>query len=118
MIAAIQMVIPHAVLRRAVPSTRATPEECRELGAVIARKLNVANGPTELFVPLRGLSLLSTVGRVFHDPTADEALFSTLRELVDRSKVHLHEVDADLNDPVFALEMADRLAELVGGTTR
>ena len=96
-------------------ATRATPEECRELGGVLARKLNAAVGPTVLFVPLRGLSLLATEGQVLHDPEADEALFSTLRELVDRSKVEVHEVDADVNDPQFALAMAERLHELVAG---
>ncbi len=96
-------------------ATRATPEECRELAAVIARKLNAATGPTVLFVPLRGLSLLSTEGQVLHDPEADEALFSTLRELVDPSKVEVHEVDADINDPQLALAMAERLHELVAG---
>ncbi len=99
-------------------ATRATPKECRELAAVIARKLNAATGPTVLFVPLRGLSLLSTQGQVFHDPDADEALFSTLRELVDRSKVEMHEVDAEINDPEFALAMAKRLHELVTGVPR
>jgi uncharacterized protein (UPF0261 family) len=98
-------------------ATRATPVECQELAAVIARKLNAATGPTVLFVPLRGLSLLSTEGQVLHDPEADEALFSKLRGLVDPSKVEVHEVDADINDPEFALKMADRLDELVAAVT-
>jgi uncharacterized protein (UPF0261 family) len=96
-------------------ATRASPEECRALAAVIARKLNAATGPTVLFVPLRGLSLLSTEGQVLHDPEGDEALFSALRDLVDRSKVEVHEVDIDINDPQFALAMAERLHELVAG---
>ena len=53
-----------------------TAEECREVAAILARKLNAATGPTVLFVPLRGLSLLSTEGAVLHDSEADEALFS------------------------------------------
>lgn len=96
-------------------ATRATPEECRELAAVIARKLNAATGPTVLFVPLRGLSLLSTDGQVLHDPKGDDALFSALRELIDQSKVELHEVDLDINDSRFGLAMADRLHELLAG---
>jgi uncharacterized protein (UPF0261 family) len=102
----------------ALAATRATPEECRELGAVIARKLNAATGPTALFVPLRGLSLLTTEGQVLHDHEGDEALFSALRKLLDRSKVELHEIDADVNDPQFALAMAGRLHELVTGLAR
>ncbi len=97
----------------ALAATRATPEECSELGAVVAGKLNAAIGPTVLFVPLRGLSLLTTAGQVLHDHDGDEALFSALRELVDPAKVELHEVDADINQPRFALAMADRLHELV-----
>ena len=82
---------------------------------MIARKLNAAIGPTVLFVPLRGLSLLSTKGQVLRDQEGDEALFAALRELVDRSKVEVHEVDADINDTQFALAMAERLHELVAG---
>ena len=102
----------------ALAATRATPEECRELGAVIARKLNAAAGPAALFVPLRGLSLLTTKGQVLHDAEGDEGLFSAVRDLVDRSKVEMHEVDADVNDPAFALAMAERLHELVTGAAR
>ena len=96
-------------------ATRTTPDEYREIGALVARKLNAATGPTVLYVPLRGLSMLTTEGQVFHDPEADEALFRTLRELVDRSRVELHEVDAEINDPQLALAMAERLHELVAG---
>jgi uncharacterized protein (UPF0261 family) len=96
-------------------ATRTTPAECRRIAAALARKLNAATGPTALFVPLRGLSVLSTEGQVLHDPEADDALFSALRELVDRSKVEVREVDAEINDPQFALAMAERLHELVAG---
>jgi uncharacterized protein (UPF0261 family) len=92
---------------------RTTAEECREIGRIVAEKLNAATGPTVLFVPLRGVSAIATEGQVFHDPEADEALFETIRSLVDTSKVELHEVDADVNDPEFALAMANRLHELV-----
>jgi uncharacterized protein (UPF0261 family) len=93
---------------------RTTPEECREIAVLLARKLNAATGPTELYIPLRGVSMIATEGQVFHDPAADEALFSTLRELIDVSKVEVHEVEADVNDPEFALAMANRLHELIG----
>ena len=59
---------------------RTTPEECAELGRRIARKLSAATGPTALFVPLKGVSMIATEGGPFHDAAADEALFSALRE--------------------------------------
>ncbi len=91
---------------------RTNPEECAELGRTIARKLNAATGPTALFVPLRGFSLYATEGQVFHDPAADEALFASLREHVDRARVEVHELDLDINDHEFGLAMANRLHEL------
>jgi uncharacterized protein (UPF0261 family) len=94
-------------------ATRPTPDESRQIAATLARKLNAATGPTVLYVPLRGLSMISTEGQVLADAEADQALFSTLRELVDRSKVEVHEVETELNDPQFALAMAERLHELV-----
>ena len=92
---------------------RTTPDECREIARIVARKLNAATGPTVLYVPLRGVSMIATEGQPFHDPEADEALFSTLREELDTSTVEVHELDLDVNDPEFALAMANRLHELI-----
>jgi uncharacterized protein (UPF0261 family) len=96
---------------------RTTPEECTLLGRLIAEKLNQATGPTALFVPLRGVSMIATEGGVFYDPAADEALFSAVREGIDPEVVELHEVDADVNDPAFALAMADRLHAMIQEST-
>jgi uncharacterized protein (UPF0261 family) len=90
---------------------RTTPEECAELGRVIAEKLNQAQGPLTLFVPLKGVSLIATEGQVFHDPAADEALFGALRDHLDPD-VDLQELDLDVNDPEFARALADRLDAL------
>ena len=87
---------------------RTTPEETAELGRRIARKLSAATGPTALFLPLRGVSMIDAEGQPFHDPEADEALFAALREgLGDR--VELVEMDCNVNDPEFAAAMAAKL---------
>jgi len=91
---------------------RTTPDECRELGRRIGRKLSAAKGPTALFVPLRGVSMIATAGQPFYDPDADAALFEGLRETLGPN-VEVHELDTDVNDPEFALAMANRLHELV-----
>jgi uncharacterized protein (UPF0261 family) len=92
---------------------RTTPDEMAELGRRIAGKLNGAQSPTVLFVPLRGVSAIDVDGQPFHDAEADAALFASLHEGIDTAKVEVHEVDADVNDPAFATAMADRLHELV-----
>ncbi len=87
---------------------RTDPAENAELGRRIARKLNAAQGPLTLFVPLRGLSVISTAGAPFYDPGADQALFAALRETLDAA-VDVREIDTDVNDPQFARALAERL---------
>jgi uncharacterized protein (UPF0261 family) len=89
---------------------RTTASECAELGRQIARKLSAATGPTALFLPLRGVSMIDAEGMPFHDPEADDALFTALREGLD-GRVELVEMDCNVNDPEFAEAMADKLDE-------
>jgi uncharacterized protein (UPF0261 family) len=91
---------------------RTTPDECAELGRTIGRKLSAATGPTVLFVPLRGVSMIAVEGQPFYDKAADDALLAGLHETLGPS-VEVHELDTDINDPAFADAMADRLHELI-----
>jgi uncharacterized protein (UPF0261 family) len=91
---------------------RTTPEECAELGRIIARKLSGARGPVALFVPLKGVSAIDIEGGPFHDPVADQALFDALRENLE-DNVELHELEHNVNDPEFAQAMVDKLLEYV-----
>jgi uncharacterized protein (UPF0261 family) len=87
---------------------RTTPEECAELGRRIARKLSAATGPTALFIPLQGVSMIDAEGQPFHDPEADAALFAALREGLGEN-VELVEMDCNVNDPAFADAMVEKL---------
>ena len=91
---------------------RTTPEECRELGRRIGRKLGSARGPVALYVPLLGISAIAGEGGPFHDPEADKALREGLHETLPEH-VELHELELEINDPRFADEMAKRLHELI-----
>ncbi len=91
---------------------RTMPDECAELGRQIGRKLSAARGATVLFVPLKGVSMIAVEGQPFHDAAADDALFAGLHETLAPS-VEVHELDTDINDPAFAVAMADRLHELI-----
>jgi len=87
---------------------RTTPQECAELGRILAHKLNAAKGPVALLLPLRGVSAMDQEGAPFHDSEADAALFDALRRHV-RAPVELIELDLHINDPAFADALADRL---------
>jgi uncharacterized protein (UPF0261 family) len=91
---------------------RTTPAECAELGRIIASKLNRAQGPTSLFIPLQGVSAIDREGQPFYLPEADAALFEALRQNV-KPPVELVELDLHINDPAFATTIADRLLELL-----
>jgi uncharacterized protein (UPF0261 family) len=86
---------------------RTTKEENAELGRRIASKLSAATGPTALFIPLGGVSMIDAEGQPFHDPDADSALFEELRKV--GGNVELVEMDEHVNDPEFAKAMVAKL---------
>ena len=88
---------------------RTTPEEMAELGRRIATKLAAATGPTELFIPLRGVSAIDVEGGPFRDAEADATLFAELRAGLVGSGVVVHELDQAINDPGFGAAMARAL---------
>ncbi|OKK17500.1 hypothetical protein AMK16_22035 [Streptomyces sp. CB00455] len=93
---------------------RTTEAECTELGRRIAAKLRAATGPTAVCVPLRGLSTLGAPGGPYHDPGADRALFSALRDGLRGSAARLFDYDTHINDPAFGRAAADRLHAMIG----
>ena len=94
---------------------RTSPDECRELGRRIGTKLSAARGPTALFVPLKGVSMIAVEGQPFHDAEADAALLEGLRETLG-PHVERHDVDTNVNDKRFAVALADRLHGLIQET--
>jgi uncharacterized protein (UPF0261 family) len=89
---------------------RTTVEENARLGRILAEKLNRAQGPTTVLLPLRGVSAIDQPGQPFHDPAADEAFFRELRTHL-APNVRLVELDMHINDPDFAAACANTLLE-------
>jgi len=87
---------------------RTTPEECAELGRILAEKVNAYTAPVSMLMPTKAISIISAEGQSFYDPEADEALFKAIREnLADH--VELIEVDAEINDAEFSSACAQAL---------
>jgi uncharacterized protein (UPF0261 family) len=87
---------------------RTTPEECQRLGQVLAEKLNRSRGPVSVLLPTQAISVISAPGQKFHDPQADQALFSALRSSL-RKDIPVIELSCTINDPVFAEACAREL---------
>ena len=90
---------------------RTTADECRQLGAIVARKANAYAAGTAIMIPKKAISVISAAGQPFHDAAADEALFSALKA---EAKVPVQEFDLAINDKEFAQACAYKLIELIG----
>ena len=92
---------------------RTTAEECAQIGAWIAEKLNACSGPVRFLIPEKGVSALDIDGGAFFDPEADAALFeaigSTLQQTPDRRLIRL---PLHINDPAFARAAVDAFHEI------
>jgi uncharacterized protein (UPF0261 family) len=80
---------------------RTTPAECAELGRILAEKVNLSTGPVTVLLPLRAISIISAEGQPFHDPAADAALFTAIKDNL-RQDIPLNELDCAINDTAFA----------------
>jgi len=96
---------------------RTNVEENRRLGEIIAGKLNQSIGPVKVLLPLAGVSQLDSEGKEFWWPEANHALFESLRTGL-RKDIPLIEVNANINDPIFAESAVQHLLELVQSSVR
>ena len=92
---------------------RTSPEECAQLGRLLAEKLNLSCGPVTVLLPLRGGSVIGAPGGPFHDPAADGALYASLKGAL-RSDIPVVELDCAINDPAFAEACAQALLQQLG----
>jgi uncharacterized protein (UPF0261 family) len=97
---------------------RTTADELRQAAEVIAERLNQAKGPWTFLIPLRGWSSLDREGRPIHDPVADAAFVTRLKERVADPR-RVKDVDLHLYTPEFARVAVDEFLVLfreVAGT--
>ena len=96
-----------------VTPMRLVSEESKQLGELVAKKLNKAKGPCKLFIPHGGLSVLTVPGGPFHDPSVEEALFEALKANLDTSVVEVIDMEQSINDPIFGSTLADAMHEML-----
>ena len=93
---------------------RTTAEECSALGEEIGRKIAAGSGPSEVHLPLLGVSAIDQKGQPFDDAGAREALFQAVRD--HAGSVPVVEHDLHINDPAFAKAAAMALLSLMKAT--
>jgi uncharacterized protein (UPF0261 family) len=86
-------------------NVRATACELRAVASLMASRLNAAQGPVAVFVPLEGWSQVGSPGGVLHDKEANMAFLAVLRAQLAPA-ITLREFACTINEPVFATAMA------------
>ena len=87
---------------------RTSPEECAELGRILAEKINLSTAPVTVLLPLKAISVISAPGQKFHDPIADRILFTALKAFL-RKDIEVVELDCAIYAPEFARACAEKL---------
>jgi uncharacterized protein (UPF0261 family) len=96
---------------------RTSPEECAELGRILAEKVNASVGPVTVLLPRQAISIISAPGQPFHDPAADAALFESIKRHL-RPEIPLVELDCRINDAAFAEACARALLQHLGTVSK
>jgi uncharacterized protein (UPF0261 family) len=91
---------------------RTTVEENIQIATFVAEKINQAKGPVCVIFPLGGVSSIDRPGKIFYDPEANTALFSTLKQKLD-PKIEIIEDEHHLDDPEFAVRVGETMIRLM-----
>ncbi len=92
---------------------RTNADECAQIGAWIAGKLNKAKGPVCLLLPENGISELDIAEGPFWNPEADAALFETLEHHLNQTDTRrLLRLPYHINDPAFSAAAAQAYLDI------
>jgi uncharacterized protein (UPF0261 family) len=82
---------------------KTTPQEQEKIATLLAEKINKASAPIVVLVPLGGFSRLDRSKEMpFYEPGAGRRFVSVLKEKVSSPFVEIEEIEAHINDPIFA----------------
>ncbi len=91
---------------------RLSPEEMQQVGTVMADKLNKAEGPAGVLIPLGGFSAYAHPGGALYDEAGDRRFIDSLKNHL-RPGIPVVEFDAHINDPAFAEKAVSMLVEIM-----
>lgn len=85
---------------KTITLVRLTPEELDQIGKIVARKINSAQGPVNVFIPLKGFTFPDREGLPLWEPEGNQAFIDALKKTLDTAIPYM-EIDAHINDPDF-----------------
>jgi uncharacterized protein (UPF0261 family) len=87
-------------------------EELKDIAGIYAEKLNKATGPTRFLIPKRGWLSIEKEGTDFYDPQGIQAFVDSIRGKL-KPEVEIREIDANIDDPVFAQAVVSAFEEVI-----
>lgn len=90
---------------------RLSPEELQRVAKAFAVKLNKAGGPVKVLIPQNGWSSVDQPGNPTHDPQEDRMFVEALQKNL-RPEIEIVEIQANMEDPVFAQAIVETALEL------
>ncbi len=97
----------------AITVVKSNVEENVAFGIKVGEKLNQCKNNAALLLPLRGISMNDKAGSKYYGPREDQALFITLKKVINNPLVEIIDVDAHINDETFAIFAAKKLITLM-----
>ena len=91
---------------------RLSREELQKTAMMMADRLNMAKGPTHVFIPLRGFSYPDHPGRGHWDPEDNGLFIRTLKSRLS-SSIPYDEIDRHINDDAFIDTVVDALVRFM-----
>jgi uncharacterized protein (UPF0261 family) len=91
---------------------RLTPDEQLRAIQFVVEKLNRAQSPVTVLVPLKGGSIMDIDGGAFWQPELNQRCYAALRAGL-KSEIRYREVDGHINDPAFAEEAFAELMRII-----
>jgi len=86
--------------------------ENQQMGEIFAEKLNMAQGPVMVFIPLGGFSEVDFPGKPFWWPEANQAFVDALKKRL-RPDIPVEISDKDVNHLEFSRRVAEKLLEFL-----
>lgn len=93
-------------------NVKTSKEELKAVSLLMAKRLNRAKGPVKIMIPQKGWTENSRINQPLYSPELDRFFVRCLKKLI-KPHVELVEVEAHLNDPVFAETSVNALHELL-----
>lgn len=97
----------------AITVVKSNIEENIAFGIKVGEKLNQCKSNAALLLPIQGISMNDKADSKYYGPKEDQALFITLKKVINNPLVEIIDVDAHINEEAFAISAAKKLIALM-----